>query len=206
MVNEFNLDLDQLGEELAGRSWAILDEVLSKHLLDALREEALQDYEAGAFHRAAVGKGVEKQRIQEVRSDRVAWWQREEATEVQSEYWFYVDVLRQFLSQFFRVHLERTELHFAVYLEGAFYAPHVDQFREQADRIFSIITYLNPDWQEGDGGELRIHDEDGGYIDVAPLHGRTVIFRSDTVLHEVLTANKPRVSVTGWMRRDPFIY
>ena len=197
---------DGLMEQLLDTPWVIIDDALPTTILDALREEALTEYREGEFRAAQVGKGIEKQRIQEVRSDKVRWLERTEATLAQHAYWEMMDQLRMQLSGFFRVHLERVELHFAVYPIGAFYAPHLDQFREQSNRIFSVITYLNPDWKPGDGGELRIHLPQGDHLDIQPLHGRMICFRSDVVMHEVLEAHAPRISLTGWMRRDPLIY
>ncbi|NQV54074.1 MAG: 2OG-Fe(II) oxygenase [Flavobacteriales bacterium] len=198
-------DLLSIESQLERRSWAFVDGVLSKGALDALRAEAFVDFRAGAFAPARIGKGIEKQRIQELRSDCVRWLDRSGATQAQLAYWQLMDQLRERLRVFFRVHLERAELHFAVYPKGSFYAPHVDQFRAQGDRIFSVITYLNPDWKPGDGGELRIHHLDSSFEDLSPLHGRLVCFRSDEILHEVLPALEQRVSVTGWIRRDAFI-
>jgi SM-20-related protein len=35
---------------------------------------------------------------------------------------------------------------------------HVDQFQNN-NRKYSMISYLNSDWQPADGGELMIHQE-----------------------------------------------
>ena len=80
----------------------------------------------------------------------------------------------------------------------------MDQFRDQGNRVFSLILYLNKDWKPADGGQLRVYNDDGTFYDIQPIHGRVVCFRSDQILHEVLEANKPRISLTGWMRRDAF--
>jgi SM-20-related protein len=101
--------------------------------------------------------------------------------------------------------LERTEAHFAVYPRGAFYSRHLDQFKEHSNRIFSVILYLNEQWQDGQGGELRVFT-DHGAVDYARLFGRLIIFRSDAVEHEVLETFETRISLTGWMRRDAFVY
>ena len=88
-------------------------------------------------------------------------------------------------------------------------------------RKLTAILYLNPDWREGDGGELRLYLKDrddndcvggkGGtrgvtvvdgskavdierYVDLSPVGGRMVLFWSDEVPHEVLE-NAPHVHV-----------
>lgn len=65
-----------------------------------------------------------------------------------------------------------------------------------------LVRALN-DMQEGDGGEVVQYDtkEKKKVIEVVrPKAGRLLIFISDDLPHEVLKANKPRVSLTGWMR------
>lgn len=197
--------IESITEQILNNDMAVVDDVLGEDMLHALRIEALEEYARGEFQQAHIGKGIAKQRMAEIRSDKVLWLNRDEATEAQFAYWQLMDSLRLHLGNFFRIHLERTELHFAVYPPGAFYAPHLDQFRDHSNRVFSVITYLNPDWQQGHGGELRIHHDDGSFLDIAPLHGRLVCFRSDKVLHEVLEAAKVRVSLTGWVRRDALL-
>lgn len=197
--------LESISDQILNNDLAVVDDVLGVGVLDALRIEALEEYAMGEFQQAHIGKGIAKQRMVEIRSDKVLWLDRGEATEAQLAYWQLMDGLRAELGNFFRIHLERTELHFAVYPPGAFYAPHLDQFRDHSNRVFSVITYLNPDWQPGHGGELRVHHDDGSFHDIAPLHGRLVCFRSDKVLHEVMEAVKVRVSLTGWMRRDALL-
>ena len=193
---------EQIGERILEQGIAVADGVLGVGILETLRAEALRDFEEGNFRAAQVGKGIKRQTIGEIRGDRIRWLGHVEATEAQRAYWEMIDGLRAGISEFFRVHLERTEAHFAVYPEGAFYARHYDQFREYGNRVFSVILYLNPDWQPGDGGELRIHPESGPSVDYPPLSGRLIVFRSDELEHEVLLSRCLRVSVTGWMRRD----
>jgi len=98
--------------------------------------------------------------------------------------------------------LQGYEFHFALYPPGGFYKSHLDQFGARSNRMISFIIYLNENWQSGDGGELRIHKHDQK-IDIEPLMNRTVLFRSDCILHEVLSATKPRRSLTGWLLKRP---
>lgn len=196
----------KIASELLENALCISDNVLSDLTVSALKKEAFADYNQGEFEKAKIGKGIEKQRIDEIRGDKVRWLERSIASPSQAEYWQWVDGLKYYLSEFFRVHLERTELHLAYYPKGAFYSRHLDQFKGQSNRIFSIILYLNEGWKEGDGGELRVYKADGSCEDFAPLGGRLIIFRSDEIEHEVLEALEPRISVTGWMRRDKLIF
>ena len=199
-----HLIFESIAEQILSKSVAVVDDVLDHSILDELSSEALSEYRDGEFTEASIGKGVAKQRVSEVRGDKVFWLSKENTSLALAAYWGFVDGLRTYLLEFFRVHLERTELHFAVYPIGAFYTPHLDQFRDHGNRVFSLVLYLNKDWKKGDGGELRVHNDDASYNDIEPLHGRLVCFRSDQVLHEVLEAKKTRISLTGWIRRDAF--
>lgn len=194
---------ERMAEQLLSTFFAMEDGVLEPEILDSLVKEALLEYKNGDFKEAHIGKGVAKQRVSEVRGDKVLWLSKHDASPSLAVYWEYIDSFRTYLSDYFRVHLERTELHYAVYPIGAFYAPHRDQFRDYGNRVFSIILYLNKQWKQGDGGELRVYEGDS-YRDISPIQGRLVCFRSDQILHEVLVANQPRISLTGWMRRDAF--
>jgi SM-20-related protein len=99
--------------------------------------------------------------------------------------------------------LKDFETHFTYYPAGSRYARHLDQFKTEDHRRISFVCYLNTEWRPGNGGELRffLPQDDGteSLLDVAPIAGRLVCFRADTMEHEVLTAHKTRYSLTGWM-------
>ena len=62
-----------------------------------------------------------------------------------------------------------------------------------------MIMYLNEGWQKTDGGELCIHHAES-MQQIAPENGTTVFFKSSELMHEVLLTNKPRMSITGWLK------
>jgi SM-20-related protein len=65
-----------------------------------------------------------------------------------------------------------------------------------------VLIYLNKDWKEGDGGELKVSNEEGGFT-VEPIAKRMLLFKSDVVEHEVLLTNVPRYSLSGWLLHQP---
>jgi SM-20-related protein len=94
--------------------------------------------------------------------------------------------------------LKDYEIHMTVYPTGSFYKRHLDQFRADDHRKLSAICYLNRNWTDDDGGQLRMYLPEGNK-DFLPLAGRLVCFRSDQIEHEVLPAKKERLSLTGWI-------
>ncbi len=202
--NSLQASFNVIAESLLGKGFSITDHALPATMADSLRALALLAWEEGNFKKAKIGKGIEQHRNTEIRGDAVQWWTRGHIATPQEEYWNGVDALREYLANFFRVSMVRTELHFAAYPPGAFYKKHLDQFAGQSDRIFSVILYLNPGWVQDHGGALRIYTDTGSQ-DIAPAHNRLVVFRSDAVPHEVLPTHSMRYSVTGWMRRDELL-
>jgi SM-20-related protein len=62
-----------------------------------------------------------------------------------------------------------------------------------------MISYLNNNWQPNDGGELMIYKE-SSIQKITPNEGKTILFKSNEMPHEVLLTNQPRMSVTGWLK------
>ena len=112
-----------------------------------------------------------------------------------------VDAFVSYLNRSCYTGITGYEFHFALFDKGSFYRKHLDQFQDNSSRQFSMITYLNENWQPEDGGELCIYDGDVTQK-IAPTNRKTVFFKSNELVHEVLETNKPRLSVTGWLRRD----
>jgi SM-20-related protein len=88
-------------------------------------------------------------------------------------------------------------------LVGAFYKKHLDAFRGEANRVLSVLVYLNPGWLPEDGGELLIYSDTQAnevITRVTPAFGTVVVFLSEEFPHEVLLAKRPRYSIAGWYR------
>lgn len=67
--------------------------------------------------------------------------------------------------------------------------------------LHNFRYYLNHNWKKGDGGELRIYNEDNKTVaaEIEPIGDRLVVFFSDKrVPHEVLPTNTERFAITHW--------
>lgn len=197
----FSLLLDALAE----RGWFVQPGFVDAGYVCALRAEAERAWEDGDFRRARIGSGADRQLRPEIRSDHILWLDPARLTPLQRVYWNRIDVLRQTLNRRFFLGLQSFEAHLAVYPPGAAYERHRDRFRTTPARTISCLLYLNHDWTDADGGQLRIYESrtDGSerHVDLSPVGGTFVCFRSDTVEHAVLPARRPRYSLTGWLKR-----
>ncbi|EGD75092.1 EGL-Nine protein [Salpingoeca rosetta] len=82
---------------------------------------------------------------------------------------------------------------------GGCFPYHYDNPAPPNKRLLTVLVYLNANWQQGDGGELMLAPFLGKPQVIPPLENRTVIFRSDRILHRVLKASKPRACFTLWL-------
>ncbi|XOV90335.1 MAG: 2OG-Fe(II) oxygenase [Pseudomonadota bacterium] len=176
----------------------ILPAIMPAEITNSLQQELTQ-LGAGAFHRAAVGRGQAQTVNRFVRQDRIYWI--DEAS-VNTKAWLsWTESLRQFLNRRLYLGLFSFESHFAVYEPGAFYKRHLDAFRGEKNRVLSVVLYLNQGWAPDQGGELVIYEDmDGTGLRVTPELGTLVLFLSEEFPHEVLPANRHRYSVAGWYR------
>ena len=77
-----------------------------------------------------------------------------------------------------------------------------------SDRVFTVIAYLNPDWEASRGGRFRAYRpgvaadaaSPSDFVDVDPILGRVVVFDARTLLHEVRPSFHDRYAVTAWTR------
>lgn len=190
----------QATAEIAHRGWTVMSDFLSPEVVAALRGEAEQLWQQSDFRKAGTGRLGGYAIRPEIRSDHIHWLDEQQSTEAQSLYRAAVEELRQELNRELFVSLATYEAHFAVYPAGASYQKHLDRFSNADERTISCSFYLNENWLEEYGGQLRLYLPDG-YLDVLPMAGTCVLFRSDTFFHEVLPATETRFSLTGWFRR-----
>ncbi len=130
-----------------------------------------------------------------VRGDSSQWLSSADADF--SEMWTLFEALRCELNQDAWLGLTRFEVQLAHYAgNGESYVRHLDAFAGAESRRMTAILYLNSAWKWSDGGQLRLHTR--SILDLAPMMGRLVVFRSASLEHEVLQSFAPRLAVTAW--------
>jgi len=198
MNSELIDKLNSVADGLAENGFAIIDNFLSRGEVRSILE--LEDFKNGMlqFKKAGIGKFHDKQINEAIRGDYIQWIDRTTAAPSIQTYLSKLNELISFVNQNLFLSLKDYEVHLTMYPPGSYYKRHLDQFKKDDHRKLSVICYLNEDWKEEEGGQLRIYKSET-FADVLPATGRLVCFRSDQLEHEVLPATRPRLSITGWI-------
>jgi len=195
---------DRIALCLESDGFCIVEDFLATNIISQLRNELLQQWGIGGFRSAAIGKGEKRTINASIRNDEIKWLDVRTMTAAQSYYYQSMENLRLLLNRQLFLGLVDFETHLALYEEGSFYKKHLDQFQDTSLREITVILYLNNTWTEEDGGELLIYqemDDDKVFKKIIPLGGKLVVFLSSEFPHEVLSANRQRISITGWFRK-----
>jgi SM-20-related protein len=190
---------ENISRDLLHKGYSINPYALPLGLAENLLEH-LQQMPEVAFSAAGVGRQQDYSLNGFVRSNQIAWIEGNSHAGAQWLQW--VQGLQTYLNRRLFLGLFSFESHFAHYASGDFYKRHVDAFKGQANRVISLIVYLNRDWNPADGGELVIYQDstDLEGIRVTPAFGTVVAFISEDFPHEVLPARRDRYSIAGWYR------
>lgn len=191
---------EQLIQGMITQQHAIIDGFLPSTVVEGLRNNLLAHKRAGDMHPAGVGKNFDYQRNTEIRGDVIKWLDNGSEETFEKLLMEQVQQFVQYLNQTCYTGINDFEFHYAYYEKGSFYKRHLDQFRADRGRKFSLVIYLNENWQESDGGQLSLYLEEGTKT-VLPIAGRAVFFQSDVIEHEVHVApEKARMSIAGWLK------
>ena len=179
------------------RGWVVIPDFLDASWYLPLLERATQL--RGCYTRAAIGRGSDLHQNQFVRTDHITWLDTGNA---QDGLWLgLMEQLRQAINSRLFLGLFEHEAHYAWYEPDNYYKRHLDAFRGEGNRVVSVVLYLNPDWQAGDGGEFVIYPDDPEQgIGFLPRAGTLAVFLSEEFPHEVLPAERNRYSLAGWFR------
>ena len=172
---------------------------LNNDLSNHLKINLLALYKQKLLLSAGVGNADKLIHIANVRGDAIYWLDKKHDNKYENEFFAQIEDFIRYLNISCYAGITDYEFHYSLYEIGSFYKKHVDQFQNNSDRKYSMISYLNADWIEKDGGELMIHQVDNNQK-ISPIQGKTVFFKSNELVHEVLVTNQQRMSVTGWLK------
>ncbi len=189
----------RIADELRGKGYSINPAALPAYLTNDLLSH-LQAMDTSQFDDAGIGREQQHMQNNFVRSDEICWIT---GVSTAGRNWLdWTHRLQLFLNRQLFLGLFSFESHFAHYAPGDFYKRHYDAFKGDANRILSVVVYLNPHWIPHQGGELVIYQDemDNEGIKVQPGLATVVVFLSEDFPHEVLPATRDRYSIAGWYR------
>lgn len=195
MQNTFDTIIDSFLENKIGIAENFLSESLSAHLKENLQTLYLDH----RFKNAGTGQTKEVAYNNLFRGDKIYWLDRSNNNQYENLFFDLMDAFVKYLNDTCYTGITSYEFHYTLYEQGTFYKKHLDQFRNNDSRKYSMIMYLNSSWVQGDGGELCIYHANS-LQQISPNSGKSVFFRSNELEHEVLTTNKQRMSITGWLK------
>lgn len=179
----------------------ISENFLSDDLANNLKQNLLALQQKSLLIEAGTGNSELISYDSAVRSDSIYWLDKKNNNSFENDFFKQIEAFIIYLNQSCYTGITGYEFHYSLYEKGDFYLKHLDQFKNNPSRKYSMISYLNSNWQSSDGGELLIHQLNNNQK-IAPTQGKTVFFKSDELVHEVLVTQKTRMSITGWLKCD----
>ena len=196
--------IDDIADALAQQGFIQLQNFLPQAIANSLLVEA-KSLAKVAFKAAGIGRSSSAQMNTQIRSDTTLWLNGDSSSQQ-----LYLDWMRQLktgLNRRLFMGLNEFECHYSHYSKGDFYQRHLDAFKSNvsttsSNRVLSSVYYLNQNWDNNDGGELLIYQDQqtSPLLKVSPVFNSCVMFLSDTFPHEVLASQCDRFSIAGWYR------
>jgi len=196
MPSHFDLLIDSFVQSRVGTDPLFL----SKELSAGLAENIGQLQKDNMMNAAGIGNDEVKDAHQQMRSDKIYWMDKKHENAFENEFLTLAENFIDRLNETCYTGINSYEFHYAVYEEGSFYKRHKDRFANDSNRKYSLISYLNNDWLEEDGGQLLVYQNEQAQK-IQPHAQTAVFFQSDETEHEVVKANRSRMSVSGWLKR-----
>lgn len=196
MNHSFDLLIDSYLEHKVGIDTAFI----SQRLSNGLQQNIMQLQKDELMKTAGIGNDTIKDVQQKTRGDKIYWLDKTHDNSFEQEFLSLVDDFVGHLNSTCYTGINSYEFHYAVYEEGSFYKRHKDQFRNDDNRKYSLINYLNNNWLEEDGGQLLVYQQENTQR-IMPQSQTAVFFKSNEMEHEVVKANRERMSITGWLKQ-----
>ena len=146
----------------------IAEDFLSKPLALHLKKKLLDLYANNQLRSAGTGNDTAVVHNKLMRSDIIYWLDRKHNDQYENDFFDLMDSFVSHLNSTCYTGITGYEFHYALYETGSFYKKHLDQFRNNGSRQYSMVMYLNTDWQQNDGGELCIHHK-GSLQNITPI-------------------------------------
>lgn len=195
MHEQFDLLIDSYLDHKIG----IAPGFLTKSLSAGLQQNIIQLQKDELMTAAGIGNEAVKDTSQKMRGDTIYWMDKAHDNVFEQEFLLHAEKFIEYLNRTCYAGINAYEFHYAVYEKGRAYKRHRDQFQNDSNRKYSLITYLNENWLEQDGGQLQVYQNET-MQQISPHSQTAVFFKSDETEHEVTQTNRRRMSITGWLK------
>lgn len=179
----------------------ISERFISDELSNNLKQNLIDLNTSSLLLAAGIGNSEKLSFDGKIRNDAIYWLDKKHNNIFENEFFDKIDAFVLYLNESCFAGITGYEFHYSLYEKGDFYLKHLDQFKNNSSRKYSMISYLNSNWKESDGGELMIH-QNNSQQKISPVQGKTVFFKSNELVHEVLVTQNTRMSITGWLKSD----
>ncbi|GJM33856.1 MAG: oxidoreductase [Saprospiraceae bacterium] len=200
-LNKMGLNVlyERIIEDLISNHYALVDGFFDEDTCRGLNKLLRQKMKQGILEKAGIGNKSNHLKNDAIRSDKIAWIDNHSIDVFEQAFIQQMNSFSLYLNNTCYTGIQDSEFHYACFEKGAFYKKHIDRFNNDNKRKFSVVTYLNKHRKASHGGALILYTEKGE-INILPEWGRTIIFKSDLLEHEVLVSTKDRLSITGWLK------
>jgi len=193
--------------DLMRKDYSVIDHFFDTQTVTLLRDSLLNHFEEDRFKKAGIGNKTNQLVAAGIRGDYILWIDERIQTQIELVFFRQIYQFIKYLNRTCFLGILHHEFHYALYPPGTGYKRHLDTFQNDDKRKLSIAFYLNEsDWKASDGGALAMYiNKKNGLeevITILPEAGRMVIFESQKIPHEVLLAQRNRLSITGWLKTN----
>jgi len=196
-----SLQFEGLIQGLIDNNYGSCDHFLLPETIIGLNANLQRLNESDSLQVSGIGNKTDFKKDIQIRGDKINWIQEQSTNAFESSYLAKIDHFILYLNQTCFAGIKSYESHYSSYEKESFYKRHIDQFKTEKGRKFSIVLYLNENWKKEDGGLLSLYPSAGAQIDISPIGGRMVMFRSDEMEHEVNPSfTRTRNSIAGWLK------
>ena len=137
---------ERVVQQILAHDRAIVHGLFSDQILSDLLLLMQEMRSAEVLRPAAIGSSERAMVHTEIRSDFIHWWPDAPDHPAMQAFLGVIDNLSTYMNRTCFTGINSREFMFAAYPPGARYARHLDDFQNKNARKFSVITYLNRDW------------------------------------------------------------
>lgn len=192
---------EELIQGLVDDNYACCNDFILPNTVNGLSGNIQSLSDSGDMNTSGIGNNTDFQKDKAIRGDKINWIEGRSVNQFEMVYVKKIEHFISYLNKTCFTAIKTFESHYASYETNSFYKRHIDQFKNENGRKYSMVLYLNHDWKQKDGGMISLYPKGEKQVNISPLGGRMVFFRSDEMEHEVHPSlTRERRSIAGWLK------